>query len=116
MFTQCTKTYPRKRKGQLSPEEKNFPHHLCRASEQKSPANADHFLREFGQSDRDLIDNSRKEASIPQVLNLMNGGLRWRLIDKHSPLAKAVIAEETVEQNKDRLPSHAPKITNQKRN
>jgi hypothetical protein len=92
------KNYPRKRKGQLSPEEKTFPSHLRRASEQNSPANADHFLREFGQSDRDLIDNSRKEASIPQVLNLMNGNLRWRLIDKHSPLAKAVIAEQTLEQ------------------
>jgi len=92
------KNYPLKRKRQLSPEEKKFPSHLRRASEQNSPANADHFLREFGQSDRDLIDNSRKEASIPQVLNLMNGNLRWRLIDKHSPLAKAVIAEETLEQ------------------
>jgi len=92
------KNYPPKRKRQLSPEEKKFPAHLRRASEQNSPANADHFLREFGQSDRDLIDNGRKEASIPQVLNLMNGNLRWRLIDKHSPLAKAVIAEETLEQ------------------
>jgi hypothetical protein len=92
------KNYPPKRKGQLSPEEKKFPSYLRRASEQNSPANADHFLREFGQSDRDLIDNSRKEASIPQVLNLMNGNLRWRLIDKHSPLAKAVIEEENLEQ------------------
>ena len=92
------KNYPPKRKRQLAPEEKKFPAHLRRASEQNSPANADHFLREFGQSDRDLIDNGRKEASIPQVLNLMNGNLRWKLIDKHSPLAKAVIAEETLEQ------------------
>jgi hypothetical protein len=92
------KNYPPKRKRQLSTEEKKFPSYLRRASEYNSPANADHFLREFGQSDRDLIDNSRKEASIPQVLNLMNGNLRWRLIDKHSPLAKAVIQEETLEQ------------------
>jgi len=92
------KNYPPKRKRKPSEEERKFPTHLRRASEQNSPANADHFLREFGQSDRDLINNSRKEASIPQVLNLMNGNLRWRLIDKHSPLAKAVIKEETLEQ------------------
>jgi len=91
------KNYPPKRKRQLSDEEKRYPIYLRRASEQNSPANADHFLREFGQSDRDLIDNSRKDASIPQVLNLMNGGLRWKLIDKHSPLAKAVIQKERLE-------------------
>ena len=91
------KNSPQKRKRQLSDNEKRYPIYLRRASEQNSPANADHFLREFGQSDRDLIDNSRKEASIPQVLNLMNGGLRWKLIDKHSPLAKAVIQKETLE-------------------
>ena len=91
------KNYPPKRKRKLSEEEKRYPIYLRRASEQNSPANADHFLREFGQSDRDLIDNSRKEASIPQVLNLMNGSLRWKLIDKHSPLAKAVIQKDSLE-------------------
>ena len=92
------KNNPPKKKRQLSEEEKRYPIYLRRASEQNSPAGSDHFLREFGQSDRDLIDNSRKEASIPQVLNLLNGGLRWRLIDKHSPLAQAVMKKDNLEE------------------
>ncbi len=92
------KNNPPKKKRQLSEEEKRYPIYLRRASEQNSPAGSDHFLREFGQSDRDLIDNSRKEASIPQVLNLLNGRLRWRLIDKHSPLAQAVMKKDNLEE------------------
>lgn len=92
------KNNPPKKKRQLSEEEKRYPIYLRRASEQNSPAGSDHFLREFGQSDRDLIDNSRKEASIPQVLNLLNGSLRWRLIDKHSPLAQAVMKKDKLEE------------------
>ena len=46
---------------------------FTRASELPSPAPAKHFLREFGQSDRAVIDNSSLEPSIPQVLSMMNG-------------------------------------------
>jgi len=48
---------------------------FTRASELPSPAPANHFLREFGQSDRRVIDNANLEASIPQVLSMMNGML-----------------------------------------
>ena len=48
---------------------------FTRASELPSPAPAKHFLREFGQSDRAVIDNSSLEPSIPQVLSMMNGVL-----------------------------------------
>ena len=44
-----------------------------RASHLGAPAPLGHFLREFGQSDRELINNSNRQASIPQVLGLMNG-------------------------------------------
>ena len=46
---------------------------FARASELPSPAPAKHFLREFGQSDREVIDNGNLEPSIPQVLSMMNG-------------------------------------------
>ena len=46
---------------------------FARASELPSPAPAKHFLREFGQSDRRVIDNANLEPSIPQVLSMMNG-------------------------------------------
>ena len=37
------------------------------------PAPNGHFLREFGQSDREQIQTSHTDASVPQVLSLMNG-------------------------------------------
>lgn len=44
-----------------------------RASELTSPAPAGHFLREFGQSDRDQIENSNRDPAVTQVLSMMNG-------------------------------------------
>ncbi len=46
-----------------------------RASELPSPAPNGHFLREFGQSNRQIIENSSREATVSQALNLMNGPL-----------------------------------------
>jgi len=46
---------------------------MARASELESPARRGHFLREFGQSDREVIENSANSASVPQALNLLNG-------------------------------------------
>ncbi|MDQ8180612.1 DUF1549 domain-containing protein [Pelagicoccus sp. SDUM812005] len=48
---------------------------LVRASEVVSPAPPGHFLREFGESDRDIIGSSTDEAAIPQALSLLNGNL-----------------------------------------
>jgi hypothetical protein len=48
---------------------------MARASELESPAPRGHFLREFGQSDREVIDNAADHASVPQALNLLNGPL-----------------------------------------
>jgi hypothetical protein len=44
-----------------------------RASEQPSPARPGSFLRTFGQSDRELIQNASDDASVPQALTLLNG-------------------------------------------
>ena len=46
---------------------------LMRASEIEQPAPDGHFLREFGQSNREVIDGASKAGSQPQVLMLMNG-------------------------------------------
>ncbi|MDF1737616.1 MAG: DUF1549 domain-containing protein [Verrucomicrobiales bacterium] len=46
---------------------------MARASELESPARRGHFLREFGQSDREVIENAAQHASVPQALNLLNG-------------------------------------------
>jgi len=44
-----------------------------RASEQPSPARPGTFLRTFGQSDREQIQNASDDASVPQALSLLNG-------------------------------------------
>lgn len=50
-----------------------------RASELASPAPPNHFLREFGQSDRETIDNSNTEPAVTQVLAMMNGYVEERI-------------------------------------
>ena len=46
-----------------------------RASDIRSPAPNGHFLREFGQSDRELVENANDQASITQALSLLNGSI-----------------------------------------
>ena len=46
---------------------------MARASELSAPAPDGHLLREFGQSERQLINSSTNEANIAQVLQIMNG-------------------------------------------
>lgn len=48
---------------------------LVRASEVVSPAPPGHFLRQFGESDREIIESSSVEPAIPQALALLNGNL-----------------------------------------
>ncbi len=51
-----------------------------RASELPSPAPAGHFLRQFGQSDRDQIENSNSDPAVPQVLSMMNGMIEKQIV------------------------------------
>jgi len=46
---------------------------LDRSSDISSPAPNGHFLRAFGQSDRELVENANEGASITQALQLLNG-------------------------------------------
>ena len=61
-----------------------------RASELPSPAPGGHFLREFGQSERLVIENSWNDASVTQALSLMNGEIFEDLTGKNSQLAKSL--------------------------
>ena len=61
---------------------------LLRASELSQPAPENHFLRMFGQSSRDLVNDSSVEGSIPQALMLMNGGVQRLLYDRDARLSK----------------------------
>ncbi|MFO1485610.1 MAG: DUF1549 domain-containing protein [Verrucomicrobiaceae bacterium] len=57
-----------------------------RAADLESPAPRGHYLREFGQSDRDLIDNSNSDASMPQALVLMNSELFESILKPNTQL------------------------------
>ena len=60
---------------------------FVRASELSSPAPNGHFIRQFGQSDRVTIENSNDEASVPQVLNLLNGKVIPSIVNSLSTLS-----------------------------
>ncbi len=47
---------------------------LARASEVEQPAKPEHFLRMFGQSERNFVEGaSSRGGSVPQVMEMMNG-------------------------------------------
>jgi hypothetical protein len=72
-----------------------------RAAEIESPAPRGHYLREFGQSDREIIENSNHEASVSQALALMNGELLPQIVHRYSQLmltvGKARSADERID-------------------
>lgn len=71
---------------------------VARASELPSPARPGHFLRTFGQSDRELIDNASDAASVPQALTLLNGPAVESLISPLSLLSQQLKQAESLEQ------------------
>ena len=62
---------------------------LARASELEQPAPDGHFLRKFGQSERNfVVDAASAEGSVPQVMELMNGAATMVLTQPNSLLFK----------------------------
>ena len=59
-----------------------------RASEISSPAPDGHFLRDFGQSDRSLIENANHKASTTQALSMMNGDFLKFLMNPNSVISQ----------------------------
>lgn len=64
--------------------------YMLRAADLRSPAPNGHFLREFGQSDRELVQNSRDEASVSQALMLLNGKVFTNLMNRYSVIARSM--------------------------
>jgi len=63
---------------------------------------AGHFLREFGQSDRNVIDNADASASIPQALAMMNHWFYGPLLGR-SALRDSLNAAATMDEKLERL-------------
>jgi hypothetical protein len=82
---------------------KDYGRHLMRSSELPSPAPNGHFLREFGQSDRDTIENSHKNASVSQALMLLNSNVLNDIVGNKSMVSKEIAACMTAKEKEDVL-------------
>ena len=69
---------------------------LARASELPTPLPLGHFLRQFGQSDRETIDGGRTVATVPQILAMLNGPITHSMLQRGSVIF-------------DEVSSHAPR-------
>lgn len=70
---------------------------LVRASELPQPLPPGHFLRQFGQSDRESIEGSSRDGSVPQVLQMFNGPITHMLLEEKSLMHENVTSEKTPE-------------------
>lgn len=70
---------------------------LARASELRQPERDGHFLRMFGQSDRQIADSNSEEGSVPQVLMLMNGEAQ-EVLSSHQAMAVATAEKQETSQ------------------
>lgn len=63
---------------------------LLRSAELPQPAPGGHFLTDFGQSPRNLIDGSTKIGNVPQVLMMMNGKAQKMLTSPDSLIFRSM--------------------------
>lgn len=82
-------TNEKERRAYLNTREQ-ISRNTLRAAELESPAPRGHYLREFGQSDRETIENANNEASVPQALAMMNGSLLPQITSPYSQLMLTV--------------------------
>ncbi len=71
---------------------------LARASELPCPLPGGHPLREFGQSDRELIQASSAEGSVPQILTMFNGPVTHMMLEHGSAMYNNVVSAKTLEE------------------
>ncbi|MGB7324472.1 MAG: DUF1549 and DUF1553 domain-containing protein [Rubripirellula sp.] len=76
---------------------------LVRASELPSPVAADHFLRQFGQGDRETINCSQTDATVPQILAMFNGPITHVMLEEGSSIVDQVIAIESTRERIDAI-------------
>jgi hypothetical protein len=70
---------------------------LMRASEMPTPLPLGHFLRQFGQSDRETIEGGRTVATVPQILAMFNGPITHAMLEQGSVIYDEVTSHESAE-------------------
>jgi hypothetical protein len=73
---------------------------LIRSSYVGYPPPGGHLIRQFGGSDKALIENSNFEATTPQVLNMLNGFVEKRIINNKNADFMKQMAQENRETGK----------------
>jgi hypothetical protein len=74
---------------------------MQRASDLSSPTAPGHFLREFGQSDRELIENSSDQAAVTQALALLNGPVLGEITHQYSVISRDLATTKTFPERLD---------------
>ena len=74
-----------------------------RAADLKSPSPNGHFLREFGQSDRELVNNGSAEATVGQSLMLLNGKYFRSMMNPYTMIGRALTASKDADQAIDNI-------------
>lgn len=74
---------------------------LARASELPSPLPPEHFLRQFGQSDRELIQSSGRDGSVSQILTMFNGEITHMMLERGSLIFDTIVQAQTLEARTD---------------
>jgi hypothetical protein len=74
-----------------------------RASELPSPAPEGHFLQEFGQSERNIIEASSTDSSVTQALMLLNGPLFEQITSDHTQLGSVFKSSASAETKIDQI-------------
>lgn len=76
---------------------------LCRASELPCPAPPEHFLRQFGQGDRETINCAQQEATVPQILAMFNGPITHVMLEAGSAIYDNVTAIDDTRKRVDAI-------------
>lgn len=76
---------------------------LLPASELRQPLPDGHFLRQFGQSDREQIDDSFTEGSVPQLLAMFNGSVTHMMLEPGSVIYNRVVAKKNLNEQIDAM-------------
>ncbi len=76
---------------------------LLRASELPQPLPEGHFLRQFGQSDRQMIDDSHTDGTVPQLLTMFNGPVTHMMLEQGSVIYNEVMAEKSTDAQIDNI-------------
>ncbi|MDB4412587.1 DUF1549 and DUF1553 domain-containing protein [bacterium] len=75
---------------------------VARASELPAPAPPGHFLREFGQSDRTLVNAATNDANMAQVLQIMNGHVEKLVVNNKGAAVYNALEEGSTDADKVR--------------